>query len=1593
MSAPLPSSASEPVPAAPLQATQAVTAPVSDLQEKVELANAQAKGAEVHSFDPNASPTEKAAQALKTAESKLAPLDLSSAPSLRGPELKSFKEDGGKTVDTDIGTRPASVALTTGTKDAEKASVQEKEKDEKAGSAQLTGEERAKQIAKDEGRLNDDGTENPPGALPNKEADKLKPREIPSWFAIGWTSRDRTLFLSPTEAEEHSILADFVRDTYYGQWYHNAGIIVFAVIASHFVTLFGGGFGWLILVMAVCATYYETSIKRVRRNARDDLAREVAKKGLKSDVESAAWINSFMQRFWLIYEPVLSATIVASVDQVLQVSTPAFLDSIRMTTFTLGTKPPHIDHVKTFPDTEDDVVIMEWKVSFTPNDLLDMTHRQAARKVNPKIVLEIRLGKGFASVGKDIIVEDISFSGTMRIKLKLINNFPHVQTVDLSFMQPPTFDFVLKPVGFDISLIPGLQPFIQNQVHASLGPMMYDPNTFTLDLAQLLSGAPADTAVGVLAITVHNGRGLKGTKLGGGSPDPYISFNISGRAELARTAIKHSTSSPRWEETKYILLNSLTETLNLSIMDFNERRNDSPMGTVTFDLKSLAEDGEQTGLLGEVIYNGQPRGRVTYDVNYYPVLKANKLPDGTIEPLPETTSGVARVVVHQAKELDPRGMQINPFFKLLLNGKSVHRSQTLKRSPNPIWERPHEMLVTAKSSAVIGLKVLDDNTLTPDAPLGSLSVKLEDILAANAKGNDWFPLSNARSGKVRITAEWKPVLMAGAINGAQAYTPPIGIIRLYLKRSRDLKNVEALTGGKSDPYVRVLHRGLVVARSIVHDNNLDPVYDEIVYLQVHSPKDLFVLEVMDYQHNSRDRSLGIADFLVTNLIAEGPDKSQKPWVGTGKITKTEKLKSDGRKTVKGDLEFEAEFFPCVHMSEISFTPADQIKTVTKSITEESEHSTPASQSAENLGNTTPKTSSFVSLPATPKSVADTTSVETGTNGTTKTNETAAGGVTIPREELLKTQTGVLAFQVISGQLAKKGARLEVLFDDGYWPAFSTEHSRSTHNTWDEIGEALIRELDFSSVTLQLNTADKDTREDVIAKIHVDMNEFLENTLDKPFTFTLQPTDGYGSRSTVTIMSKYIPVEMQLLKRESITNTGNIRIDLLDGKGLPSADRNGKSDPYCIFELNGERVYKSEIVKKTLAPVWNEKFEMHVQSREKAEFLVEVHDWDRVGSSDKLGRALIDLDDGLEPFQAIERVIPLRDFRDSSKPAGEIRIRMVFTPQFMHRSRKATSTFSNVGRVGTAIGGGVVGGVANVGGGVLHAGEFVGKAGVGVGKVGVGAVGTVGKAGFHGVGAVGKGVFGVGRRLTGRGNSYAPSESIDFAAASESGGVTPTAGSNGHFAFPEAEGGYEVLATEATTGGGVGGEGPSGPGQLTVTLGDLTGCGDPAEKKAITVKFNGGKTLLETHSHKSSSNGGGEGDAVSFAGESVNIKTPAEPSAADELQLNVVHKKAIGSDKVLASATVPIWQHLSPASPTATVPVSLGGAHPGQLVVHLAWAPTLAFLSHSPSHSTLDPDQQSIAASTTGGGGSPSVKRSRFSSGRFGRHKEASPAPA
>lgn len=79
-------------------------------------------------------------------------------------------------------------------------------------------------------------------------------------------------------------------------------------------------------------------------------------------------------------------------------------------------------------------------------------------------------------------------------------------------------------------------------VHSTLGPMMYAPHVFTLNLEQMLSGVPLDTAVGVLQVIVRSARDIRGSKIGGGTPDPYISLTLNNRAEIAKTKYKTNTS-------------------------------------------------------------------------------------------------------------------------------------------------------------------------------------------------------------------------------------------------------------------------------------------------------------------------------------------------------------------------------------------------------------------------------------------------------------------------------------------------------------------------------------------------------------------------------------------------------------------------------------------------------------------------------------------------------------------------------------------------------------------------------------------------------------------------------------------------------------------------------------------------------------------------------------------------------------------------------------------------------------------------------------------------------------------------------------------
>src|SRR6266404_5357236 len=102
--------------------------------------------------------------------------------------------------------------------------------------------------------------------------------------------------------------------------------------------------------------------------------------------------------------------------------------------------------------------------------------------------------------------------------------------------------------------------------------------------------------------------------------------------------------------------------------------------------------------------------------------------------------------------------------------------------------------------------------------------------------------------------------------------------------------------------------------------DLNPEWDQIIYTPVHSLRENLLLEVMDYQHLTRDRSLGIVELKVSELARETKDASDPSFAfeSTGKVEKADPIWLDQSKLYKGQLHYIAEFLPAFALQGLKF---------------------------------------------------------------------------------------------------------------------------------------------------------------------------------------------------------------------------------------------------------------------------------------------------------------------------------------------------------------------------------------------------------------------------------------------------------------------------------------------------------------------------------------------------------------------------------------------------------------------------------------------------------------------------------------------------
>jgi Ca2+-dependent lipid-binding protein len=248
---------------------------------------------------------------------------------------------------------------------------------------------------------------------------------------------------------------------------------------------------------------------------------------------------------------------------------------------------------------------------------------------------------------------------------------------------------------------------------------------------------------------------------------------------------------------------------------------------------------------------------------------------------------------------------VSPYAVLLLNGHEIHKSRVMKRTNQPIWpDATKEMLITDRKRAKLGLVIKDDRDLAADPILGTYQIMLDDMLELMAKGHEWYNLAGTKSGRVKMRLEWKPVALKGAVTKG-GYLTPIGVMRIHFQSARGLRNLEAL--GKSDPYVRVLLSGIEKGRTVVFKNNLDPDWDEVVYVPVHTVREKLTLEVMDDENLGKDRPLGHIELLAGDYIKQ--DENGEYLANEQKQPTAGPLRLAGHAQPKGTLNYTCSFYP------------------------------------------------------------------------------------------------------------------------------------------------------------------------------------------------------------------------------------------------------------------------------------------------------------------------------------------------------------------------------------------------------------------------------------------------------------------------------------------------------------------------------------------------------------------------------------------------------------------------------------------------------------------------------------------------------------
>ncbi|XP_048076931.1 multiple C2 and transmembrane domain-containing protein 1 isoform X13 [Ursus arctos] len=471
----------------------------------------------------------------------------------------------------------------------------------------------------------------------------------------------------------------------------------------------------------------------------------------------------------------------------------------------------------------------------------------------------------------------------------------------------------------------------------------------------------------------------------------------------------------------------------------------------------------------------------------------------------------------------------------------------------------------------------------------------------------------------------KKINTAGTSNADVPLADP-GMYQLDITLRRGQSLAARDRGGTSDPYVKFKIGGKEVFRSKIIHKNLNPVWEEKACILVEHLREPLYVKVFDYDFGLQDDFMGSAFLDLTQLELNRP--------------------TDVTLTLK-DPHYPDHYLGIILLSIILTPKEGEHRDVTMLMRKSWKRSSKDLSENEVVGSYFSVKSFFwrtCGRPALPVLGFCRAEFQSTYSQNAQFQTQSLRLSDVHRKSQL--WRGIVSITLIEGRDLKAMdsnglSDPYVKFRLGHQKYKSKIMPKTLNPQWREQFDFHLYEERGGIIDITAWDKDAGKRDDFIGRCQVDLSALSREQTHK---LELQLEEGEGHLVLLVTLTASATVSIsdlsvnsledqkereEILRRYSplrifhnLKDVGFLQVKVIRAEGLMVADVTGKSDPFCVVELNNDRLL-THTVYKNLNPEWNKIFTFNIKDIHSV-LEVTVYDEDRDRSADFLGKVAIPL---------------------------------------------------------------------------------------------------------------------------------------------------------------------------------------------------------------------------------------------------------------------------------------------------------------------------------------------------------------------------------